>query len=105
MTTVHIEQRHIDEGKQCNIQGCPAALAIREKTGKPAWVQAHHIEFHNKKRGVVEVAYLSKEIKQWIRAFDWMGKNSAKPTSFKLVIDREYKYEGNPIHFAEKCLT
>ena len=89
MTTVSIEQRHIDEGKPCYASRCPAALAIKEKTGKKVGVGLTYIEFPDPKRGIVEAALVPLNLREWITSFD--RDNDGKPITFEFEIDRHFK--------------
>ena len=73
-----VTQDHIDNGKPKSAPSCPFALAIKEKGIEGVWVTPTRVEIDF---GEV-VLKNSKQVKNWIKAFDLGFKVS--PITFNL---------------------
>jgi hypothetical protein len=77
MTTVHVTQKHIDNGEQCDGRECPIALAARDAFPDIHISVSHHYIFVDGKSQLLPV-----NVSRFIKTFD--GGGMVKPFSFEV---------------------
>jgi hypothetical protein len=81
--TVHVTQRHIDQGVCAQPAACAGALAVTEVLGLPAELGGKMATVLTPGRDTVRY-YLPEEMRNWVRRFD-VSKALVEPVTFTMT--------------------
>lgn len=83
---VKVEQHHIDNGEQCNMESCAIALAVKDATGAEFVVADDYgIEWGNRVDGILRMSGMTTSMNIQIFMDNYDFGNKVEPFEFFLV--------------------